>query len=116
MCQVYDKRIDLFSFGVLVYRLLFGRRPFGNQQNLGQDVHELDSSVCNSEPYFPEYAPAICVDFLKRLFHKNPDRRLGSKGYGVILIDFFLDRQKYKSLAFFHFNFGVNTRKIAFHK
>ncbi len=69
-----DTRADLFSLGVLLYRLVTGRRPFG-----GRDVPSTLLAVCYDTPRPPvELAPSVPLplsDLIMRLLDKSPDVR-----------------------------------------
>ena len=74
-----DARSDIFSFGVLLYQLVTGRRPFQ-----GSSVSELRASVVRDQPRPPrELVPGI-PEALERLIlrclRKEPGRRLQHMG------------------------------------
>jgi serine/threonine protein kinase len=77
LMQPYDKMCDFFSFGVLIYRLLSGRKPFGS--HMGSS--DLDKNVVSVEPEYPEefFSPE-CIDLLTKLMIKDPAKRLGANG------------------------------------
>jgi Tol biopolymer transport system component len=74
-----DARSDIFAFGVLLYEMLTGRRPF-----LGASVSELRMAVVRDEPRPPrELAPAIpeAVErIVLRCLRKDPQRRVQHMG------------------------------------
>jgi beta-adrenergic-receptor kinase len=77
LMQPYDKMCDFFSFGVLIYRLLSGRKPFGS--HMGSS--DLDKNVVSVEPEFPdEFFSPEAVDLLTKLMIKDPHKRFGING------------------------------------
>jgi len=88
----YGKMADFFSYGVMVYRFLSGKKPFAmkldskereqgrkNRRSRGKSI--LDKNVVEMEPEYPsKYFSDISKDFLKKLMRKDPDTRLGTGG------------------------------------
>jgi eukaryotic-like serine/threonine-protein kinase len=70
--QVLDARSDIFSFGVVLYELLSGRRPFG-----GKTLNAVLSAVRQSEPA-PLEAPLDVTRLVARCLRKSPDERFQS--------------------------------------
>eukprot|EP00475_Leptophrys_vorax_P003971 TRINITY_DN1231_c0_g1_i1.p1 TRINITY_DN1231_c0_g1~~TRINITY_DN1231_c0_g1_i1.p1 ORF type:complete len:645 (-),score=190.06 TRINITY_DN1231_c0_g1_i1:64-1998(-) len=77
LMQPYDKMCDFFSYGVLIYRLLSGRKPFGS--HMGSS--DLDKNVVSVDPEYPEefFSPEA-IDLLSKLMIKDPSKRLGVNG------------------------------------
>ena len=72
-----DQRTDVFSFGVLAYELLSGRRPFA-----GNTQEELLDRIVSQEPdalqeVAPEVPPALAA-IVSRAMQKDPARRYPS--------------------------------------
>lgn len=69
--EPHDHRIDLYSFGILLYRLLFGKFPFDSKAQL-----EIYKEQIGKEFTFPEtkYSPEL-VNVVKKLLRKNPEER-----------------------------------------
>jgi len=82
----YDKRADFFSYGVMVFRFICGKKPFAvrgrqrkKQNRKGRS--ELDQNVLQMNPeYQDKYFSPRCKDFLQKLLHKDPDKRMGRNG------------------------------------
>jgi len=68
---VYDRRVDIWSLGVVVYELLYSRTPFysnGNEEATKTKIRAMEVSFPNSS--YPE-----AQDFFRRIF-KHPHQRI----------------------------------------
>lgn len=69
-----DKRSDIFSLGVLLYRILIGEVPFKGRSNL-----EIIKKIVEQDPRYPRKAnPEIPVDIeavILKAMEKSPDKR-----------------------------------------
>lgn len=66
-----DDRTDLFSFGLILYEMTSGQRPFQ-----GASVSELSSAILNLAPRsLPEGIPSGLRDIILRCLEKSPDER-----------------------------------------
>ena len=73
-----DKRADVWAFGVVLYEMLTGRRPFG-----GDDVSKTLARVIDREPNWaalPDKVPPVLSTFLRRCLQKNPKQRIHDIG------------------------------------
>ena len=73
-----DRRADIWSFGVVLYELLVGRRLFD-----GETVSDVLASVLTREPDFaalPKATPAHVGELLRRCLVRDPHDRLQSIG------------------------------------
>ncbi|MBC8180313.1 protein kinase, partial [candidate division KSB1 bacterium] len=72
--QPLDQRSDIFSYGILIYELLTGERPFE-----GKNKGELKEAICYKDISFEEsLKPAMTNDIrvvLEKCLQKNPDER-----------------------------------------
>ena len=69
-----DKRADIWAFGVVLFEMLTGHRPFA-----GEEVSDVLASVLAREPQLtalPETVPAIVRQVLKACLQKDPKKRI----------------------------------------
>ena len=75
--RAIDHRVDQFAFGVMLYELLAGRRPF-----TGATAPELAASILRDEPVHLTTVgpgvPAPLARIVARCLAKNPDHRYAS--------------------------------------
>ncbi len=74
-----DHRIDLYSFGVLLYKILYGKFPFSVQDQLG-----IYKAHLNEQFEFPKSSFSDkLVELVKVLLSKDPDERFNTS-IGII--------------------------------
>jgi len=91
LTQYYDEKVDFFSFGVLVYRTLCGKKPFEKKKG-GKDGKrvanssvELDRNVVEMFPRFDNSAfTSKTRNICRGLLCKNARDRLGEQGFDEI--------------------------------
>lgn len=91
--EEYDHRIDLYAVGVILYELLFGRRPHTG------DAVSLRHAHRHVPPAMPEDGPPHLVEFLTRAMAKDPDERFGSAQEMVEAIDRLLAEESASGLG-----------------
>src|SRR5262245_29034538 len=79
--RVVDKRADIWSFGVVLFEMLAGRRLFQ-----GEDVSETLASVIKEEPQW-ELVPLNVHRLLRSCLERDPKRRLRDIGDAWRLLD-----------------------------
>ena len=68
----YGRPVDWWSFGSILFEMLTGVPPFYEQ-----DREKLFNSIKNDDPDYPAELSENCVDLLKGLLTKDPNKRLG---------------------------------------
>jgi len=77
--KLYGPGADIFSFGVMLYRMLCGSKPFK-----GKIDRDLDKAVVDRKPQFPkEIFTKEAVSLLTGLLQKRPENRLGCGEKGI---------------------------------
>ncbi|GAA5925697.1 uncharacterized protein JCM15063_005093 [Sporobolomyces koalae] len=72
----HSSAVDWWTFGILVYEMLYGCTPFK-----GSNRHATFSNVLRNEPSFPDHpaTTTVCKSVIKRLLCKDEHKRLGSQ-------------------------------------
>ena len=75
---------DFFSLGVIIYEMMLKKRPYigKNRQEIKEKMSKGEVQINNNE--IPKGWSAEIVDFVNKLLIKNPDNRLGSKGFSEL--------------------------------
>ncbi|EGD79703.1 AGC/PKC/ALPHA protein kinase [Salpingoeca rosetta] len=68
----YNKSVDFWALGVLLYEMLIGRPPFD-----GADDDELFDNVIAKDIRIPSGVPTAAASLLRGLMQKRPSSRLG---------------------------------------
>ena len=77
--KLYGPAADIFSYGVMLYRMLCGSKPFK-----GKVDRELDKAVLEKKPAFPkEIFSKEAISLLTGLLAKRPEQRLGCGEAGM---------------------------------
>jgi serine/threonine protein kinase len=74
----YDKAVDYWSLGVMLYDMLTGSPPF-----TGHNRKKIMESILRKKPVFPNYLTPQAKDICGKLLKKNPKQRLGTTGVEV---------------------------------
>ncbi|KAK7099224.1 hypothetical protein V1264_003402 [Littorina saxatilis] len=78
---VYDKTVDWWSLGVIVYRMVCGEFPFSaSQRKVGLGASSQIELVYRREPY-PQYLSMPAKQMISQLLARKRLRRLGSGKY-----------------------------------
>ncbi len=72
--QPLDSRSDIFSFGVVLYEMLSGRRPFGGQT----DLEVLKTIIHGELPPLSEEVPEAYRNVIEKALEKTPAERYQS--------------------------------------
>ncbi|EJD75151.1 AGC/PKA protein kinase, partial [Loa loa] len=74
----YNKAVDWWSLGILIYEMLAGRPPFE-----GDTLMDIYAEIMTNRIYFPENINFFTKDLIKKLLQLNPIRRFGNLVNGV---------------------------------
>lgn len=69
----YDRSVDWWAFGVLIYEMLLGQSPFK-----GTNEEEIFQAIIEEEVLYPVNMNEDAVSILQQLLTKEPSKRLGS--------------------------------------
>jgi len=69
-----DKRVDIWAFGVVLYEMLTGKKPF-----VGEDVSTILAAVIQAEPRW-DGVPRSMQRLLRKCLEKDPRKRLRDIG------------------------------------
>ncbi|KAK2066634.1 hypothetical protein P8C59_000433 [Phyllachora maydis] len=91
----YNKTVDWWTLGVLLYEMLTGLPPFYDET-----VNEMYRKILSEPLHFPSHdvVPPAAKDLLTKLLDRNPQQRLGANGSAEI-----------KAHPFFH---AIDWRKL----
>jgi serine/threonine-protein kinase len=86
--QKVDRRCDIWSFGVVLYEMLSGKKAF-----IGDTVSDTLASVLKSDPEWkalPDSTPVVIRSLVRRCLERDPKSRLQSIGEARIAIGDYL--------------------------
>jgi serine/threonine protein kinase len=70
----HNRVVDFYTLGAILYEMLTGLPPYYTN-NKG----EMTMRILESELTFPSHVSPVCVDIIKGLLERNPNKRLGCK-------------------------------------
>lgn len=68
----YDRKSDLWSVGLILYEMLFGKHPFRECRNVREIIEKLE----NGRIRYKKCISEECLDLLKTLLQKDPKKRI----------------------------------------
>lgn len=91
----YNKTVDWWTLGILLYEMLTGLPPFYDQE-----TNEMYRKILSHPLTFPagHVVPPAAKDLLTKLLNRNPDERLGAKGSAEIKAHPFFDGIDWRKL------------------
>jgi serine/threonine protein kinase len=81
-----DQRSDVFAFGVVLFELVAGKRPFGGDTPLAQMLAVVREPPAPLPPTDPKL-PAALVELIVRCLDKDPERRPQGAGELVSVLE-----------------------------
>ncbi|KFA67945.1 hypothetical protein S40285_09606 [Stachybotrys chlorohalonatus IBT 40285] len=75
----YNKTVDWWTLGVLLYEMLTGLPPF-----YGQNTNETYRKILSEPLHFSDVVPPAAKDLLTKLLNRDPAERLGANGTAEI--------------------------------
>ena len=69
----YNKSVDVYSFGMVLYEFWTGMRPFDETKYAGQDIQDLLSS--SARPTIPTNCPPVYAKLMERCWDNVPSGR-----------------------------------------
>ncbi len=69
----YDKAVDWWSLGCVMYEMLVGKLPYAIKRGV-----KMNKNIYNQGVVYPKNMNGIAKDFIQKLLIINPDERLGS--------------------------------------
>lgn len=74
----YNYKSDLWSVGVILYQMVFGRRPY-----YANNILDLLKKIENDKLYYPDDVDISydCKNLIESLLHTNPDKRIEWKDF-----------------------------------
>lgn len=93
--QGYDKSVDWWTLGVLLYEMLTGLPPYYDE-----NTNEMYRKILSEPLHFPgpEIVPLPAKDLLIQLLDRRPDHRLGAKGPSEIKAHPFFNQIDWRKL------------------
>ncbi|KAI9260760.1 hypothetical protein BDA99DRAFT_513146 [Phascolomyces articulosus] len=71
--QGYDRAVDWWAFGVLIYQMVFARPPFPAEHD-----DEIYDATLNDEIVYPMKASPVSISICEQLLNRDPAKRLGA--------------------------------------
>lgn len=69
--EYVGKKVDIWALGVILFRLVTGKFPFGKDEDM-----DIKTRICEGRPVYPHFVSAECRDLLDGCFRIDPRSRL----------------------------------------
>ena len=89
----YGYSVDWWGLGMVTYEMLTGYPPWYTQ-----DRRKLVQRIKSASLKLPRYFSPTVSDFIIRLLHRNPEKRLGTRGANEVRNHVFLSKIDWKKL------------------
>lgn len=66
----YTKKVDIWSFGIIIYELFSGRPPF-----FAENLQKLKPKILYEKVRFPKEMPVELRSLIDKMLQKNPESR-----------------------------------------
>ncbi len=76
--DVYNIKADLWSFGIIMYEMLYGKNPY----NQPRTIVRLAELMKIKTIVFPPTLSPLCIDLLKKLLQVDPTNRIQWEDFG----------------------------------
>ncbi|KAI8824952.1 kinase-like domain-containing protein [Fimicolochytrium jonesii] len=77
----YEKAVDYWSLGVMLFDMLTGSPPF-----TGHNRRKIMDGILKKKVVWPKYLTPQARDLCNKLLQKNPSKRLGGGMYGAAMV------------------------------
>ncbi len=76
--QLYNNKVDIWSFGIILYNLVFGKSPFlitsYSSTDNSVDIKNTQKAICNNEIFFPK--ETIFNEIIEQCLKKEQTERI----------------------------------------
>ena len=74
--EKYDKSIDIWSLGVLLFEMIHGFNPFENNNNNNKNINLLIDNIKNKKFQFQKNISNECKDLIQKMLESNSNKRI----------------------------------------